>query len=49
VRFILPSGIKATEAQIYEEQQKIIIQNGVIEDTLGKLGVRIYVVHGNDR
>jgi len=42
VRFILPSGIEASEAHIYEEQQKIIIQNGVIEDTLEKLGVRIY-------
>ena len=42
VRFTLPPGIKASEAHIYEEQQKIIVRNGVLEDTLGELGVRIY-------
>jgi hypothetical protein len=44
IRFMLPSGIKASEVYTYEEQQKIIVQDGTFEDNLEELGVRIYVV-----
>ncbi len=49
VRFMLPAEVKASEAHIYEEQQKITVQDGIFEDTLGELGVRIYVVHRDVR
>jgi len=47
VRFMLPPEIKTSEASVYEEQQKITVEDGIFEDTLEKLGVRIYVVHPN--
>jgi len=47
IRFVLPSGMKANEVQIYDEQEKIVIQGGIFEDNLEKLGVRIYVIHPN--
>jgi hypothetical protein len=48
-RFMLPSEIKATEACVYEEQQKVMVQDGIFEDALGKLGARIYIVHPDAR
>lgn len=49
IRFMLPSKINASEVHIYEEQRKIIVQDGMFEDTLGELGVRIYVVQPDVR
>ena len=49
VKFVLPSGIKASEVHVCEEQRKIIIQDGMFEDNLEKLDVRIYVVQPDVR
>lgn len=43
IRFVLPSRVKTGEVHIYEEPQKIVVQDGIFEDNLEELGVRIYI------